>query len=74
MKRRSFKVGDQVWYKPGFGTYGYEDVVDATGRVAAEVIGYSPTRVRIRTFNNRGAVDRAVDAASLKLVTTGPTS
>lgn len=62
----TFAVGDKVRYKPGFGTYGYEGVVDADGRVAGVIVGFSRTRVRVETLNDRGPVTRAVDAASLR--------
>lgn len=65
----SFKVGDRVRYKPGTGTYGYEDVLEADGRLTAEVIGFSRTRVRVvLTLGNRGKTTRCVDAASLQAV------
>jgi hypothetical protein len=71
----TFIVGEAVRYKPGFGTYGYEDVLDeADGRIAAVVIGFTPRRadtgiprVRIR-FTKPGRIvntTRAVDAKSL---------
>jgi hypothetical protein len=62
-----FKVGDAVRYKPGFGTYGYEDVLQVDGRIAAVVIGFSPTRVQIK-FTQSGRLKdrtRAVDVKSL---------
>jgi hypothetical protein len=64
----TFTIGQRVRYKPGHGTYGYEDVVDADGRVPGEVIGHSRTRVRVvLTLGSRRGqqVTRAVDAASL---------
>lgn len=45
---KDFAVDQRVRYKPGTGTYGYEDYLDADGRIPAVVIGHSPTRVRIR--------------------------
>lgn len=64
---KAFNVGDKVRYKPGYGTYGYEDVLEADGRVPGEVRGHTRTRVRISTRNNAGTLVRAVDAASLVL-------
>lgn len=62
-----FKSGDLVRYKPGNGTYGYEDVLDADGRVDCTVVGFTTTRVRVRVDHPgrmQGSV-RVVDAASL---------
>lgn len=63
-----FKVGDGVRYRPGTGTYGYDDMLAADGRIAGEVVGFSATRVRVRLWSDRTArtVTRAVDAASLQ--------
>lgn len=61
-------IGDTVRYKPGVGTYGYEDLLEQDGRIAATVIGFSRTRVRIQ-FTAKGRLyntTHAVDAASLK--------
>lgn len=59
-------------YRPGKGTYGYESAVEDDGRIPAEVIGRTPTRVQIAFacpvapgLRPRGIV-RAVDAASLE--------
>lgn len=62
------KIGDKVRYKPGYGTYGYEDMTENDGRVPAEVVGFTPTRVRVRLTSTRTArvVVRAVDAESLR--------
>lgn len=65
-------IGQPVRYRPGAGTYGYEDALEEDGRVPAVVIGYSKTRIRIEiTLVKRyGAkVRRSVDAASLQAVT-----
>jgi hypothetical protein len=62
----SFTVGQPVRYRPGYGTYGYEQVIEADGRIPAKVIGLTPSRVRIQfKLTEFGSVKRAVDAASL---------
>jgi hypothetical protein len=67
--RFAFAVGDKVRYKPGIGTYGYEDALEADGRVPGVVIGHSTTRVRVRLTLDKGrAWNRAVDTASLEKV------
>lgn len=68
MTKQKFEIGQAVRYKPGDGTYNYEDVLEADGRVPAVVRGFTPTRVRVRMRNNQGEIDRAVDAASLSVV------
>lgn len=64
-----FRVGDQVRYKPGGGTYGYEDSVEADGRVPGTVIGFTRTRVKVQLMvmfaGRRSPVDRRVEAKSL---------
>ena len=65
---KRFSIGDRVRYRPGSGTYGYEDVLEPDGRMAASVMGFTRTRVRIQ-FTAKGRLHnttRAVDAASLK--------
>lgn len=69
-----FTVGQKIRYKPGSGTYGYEDVLCADGRLAGVVVGYTRTRVRVRLtldFSRIGGrvqhKERCVDAASLVL-------
>lgn len=65
----AFQYGQQVRYKPGYGTYGYEEVIEADGRIPAEVIGRTKTRVRIKfKLTEFGTTSRAVDAASLQSV------
>lgn len=62
----TFKIGDRVRYKPGVGTYNYEDVLEADGRVPGEVVGFTKSgRVRVSMRNNGGPLTRGVDAASL---------
>lgn len=57
-------IGDRVRYRPGFGTYGYEDAVGADGRVPGVVVGFSRTRVRLELTLDLGrTVRRSVDAA-----------
>lgn len=67
-ERQRFPVGAAVRYKPGYGTYGFEDVVDEDGRVPGVVLGYTDTRVRLELTlaKRRGTtVRRSVNAASL---------
>lgn len=63
-----FTVGQLVRYKPGFGTYGYEDCLESDGQLSAVVVGHTPTRIRIElTGGHRLKAKRvAVDAASLR--------
>lgn len=67
---QDFERHQRVRYRPGKGTYGYEDVIEADGRIAAIVMGHSPTRVRIEL--QRKPIARSqivcVDAASLSPV------
>lgn len=65
-----FEVGDQVRYKPGQGTYGYEHLLEADGRVPATVVGHTNTRVVIeigKAIGGAGGINkrRTVDASSL---------
>lgn len=63
-----FPIGQPVRYKPGIGTYGYEDALKDSpdGRVAGVVVGYSRTRVRVTlTLDGGRTVTRCVDAGSL---------
>jgi len=68
---QDFTVQQRVRYRPGTGTYGFEEAVEEDGRIPATVIGHSPTRVRIAfdipmvADTRRRRVERAVDAASL---------
>ena len=67
-----FPVGTPIRYRPGSGTYGFEDVTGADGRIGGVVEGYSATRVRIRlTFEGNGlrkgrTLMRCVDVDSCK--------
>lgn len=63
-----FTIGQSVTYKPGFGTYGYEDTLQGCpgGRIPCTVEGFTRTRVRIRVQTDRGMETRAVDAGSLR--------
>lgn len=71
----AFAVGQAVRYKPGSGTYGYEDLVQGDGRIPATVRGFGPPRrgnraargplVKIEFLRGRLPLRRAVDAASL---------
>lgn len=65
---QAFQVLQSVRYKPGGGTYGYEDGVEQDGRIPAVVIGHSPTRVRIKFACGGRVIVRCVDAASLRRV------
>jgi hypothetical protein len=64
----TFTIGQTVRYRPGVGTYGYEDVPrDSSGRILATVVGHTRTRVRIEfRMLEFGFTKRAVDAASLE--------
>lgn len=69
-----FAVDERVRYKPGCGTYGYEDILGPDGRLAGVVVGHTRTRVRVRLtldFSRIGGrvqhKERCVDAASLVL-------
>jgi hypothetical protein len=68
----SFKVGDPIRYTPGSGTYGYEESIEADGRVPGVVIGFTRTRVRLRLTltiaGRKSQLDRAVDYASVRRV------
>ena len=69
-ERQRLPVGARIRYKPGVGVYGFEDCLEADGRVAGVVLGHVATRVRIElTLTKRGGsrVRRAVNAASLIL-------
>jgi hypothetical protein len=58
-----------VRYKPGTGTYGYEDALRLSpdGRVAGVVVGHSTSRVRVTLQLEAGrTVTRCVDAVSLR--------
>lgn len=66
-----FDIGDEVRYKPGKGTYGYEHLLEADGRVSAKVVGHTNTRVVIEIHKaigggNRINSRRVVDASSLE--------
>ena len=67
-----FSIGQRVRYKPGYGTYGYEDLVESDGRIPAMVLGFGKPqrhgpRVKIEFFRNKTALRRAVDAGNLIL-------
>jgi len=66
--RADFPVGQAIRYLPGFGTYGFEDCLEADGRLPGVVLGHTPTRVRIELTlaKRRGmTVRRAVNAEQL---------
>lgn len=68
-KATGLKVGDQVRYKPGVGTYGYEESLGDDGRIPGVITGFTPTRVQVDLTVLRGGVagvqHATVDAASL---------
>jgi hypothetical protein len=73
-ERQQFPVGAAVRYKPGVGVYGFEDCVEADGRLPGVVLGYTDTRVRLELTLNlmRGrTVRRSVNAASLIVAPRG---
>jgi len=67
-----FTIGQPVRYKPGFGTYGYEDALEADGRLPGVVIGSTPAgKVRVELLlvkRFHTTVVRTVAAASLEAV------
>lgn len=66
-----FTVGQAVRYKPGFGTYGYEDSIETDGRFSGVIVGFTAQRVKVElTLTIAGRTVRkvrTVDAASLIL-------
>jgi hypothetical protein len=64
----AFAVGQAVRFKPGVGTYGYEDATGEDGRVPARVVALTDKRVRIEFPEHKWLKVRAVDAASLVAV------
>lgn len=68
VREAKFEIGESIRYKPGQGTYGYEDALEDDGRLPGVVVGITRTRVRVElTLLKRGRakITRAVDAASL---------
>ncbi len=71
----TFAIGQAVRYKPGVGTYGYEDLVQADGCIPETVTGFGQpqtgaradrgARVKIEFFRGRLPIRRAVDATTL---------
>lgn len=45
--REKFPIGQAIRYRPGQGTYGYEDCVEADGMLPGIVRGHSMTRIRV---------------------------
>lgn len=71
---KQFPIGQPVRYKPGYGTYGYEDALEDDGRLPGVVVGHSETRVRVElTLAKRyGAkILRCVNVESLNIVPRG---
>ncbi len=70
MKTPAFTVGQLVRYKPGYGTYGYEDSLEADGRIPGTVTGFTATRVRVTlrllVAGRRISKSATVDASSLR--------
>lgn len=67
----SFVIGQQVRYLPGTGTYGYEDALEADGRLPGIVKGYTKARIQVELrLERRGGIriQRAVAAESLQAV------
>ena len=65
-----FPKDAKVRYKPGQGTYGFEDCLETDGRVPGVVLGHTESRVRVElTLQRRGGqkVKRSVNAESLVL-------
>ena len=61
-----FRVGQAVRYRPGFGTYGYEDALEADGKIPGVVVGFTRTRVRVElALRGRGRLRRSVAVESL---------
>lgn len=68
-----FRAGQAIRYKPGTGTYGYEDAVEPDGRIPGVVVNRTEThRIRVQlTIDRRrigglvSTITRCVDAASL---------
>lgn len=74
--RRRLPIGARVRYRPGYGTYGFEDCLEADGRLPGVVRGYTETRVRIElTLAQRwgATVLRVVNAAQLTREDVQPT-
>jgi hypothetical protein len=66
--REAFPVGQAIRYLPGFGVYGFEDALEADGRLPGVVLGHTPTRIQVELTltKRRGAkVRRAVNAEQL---------
>lgn len=69
--REAFPEGQPVRYLPGQGTYGFEDCLEADGRLPGVVRGLTDTRVRVElTLTKRGGAKliRTVNADQLMRV------
>lgn len=66
---REFPIGAAIRYRPGNGTYGYEESLESDGRVPGIVEGFTRARVRVRLTLTQGGVrsvgHRWVEASSL---------
>lgn len=65
-RQQDFERHEAVRYRPGTGTYGYEDGIQEDGRIPATVVGHSRTRVRIEFRCGPRLITRCVDATSLQ--------
>jgi hypothetical protein len=65
-----FTIGQPIRYRPGSGTYGYEDVVEADGRLPGVVIDVTlrgRIRIELTLAKRRGqTVRRTVAPSSLE--------
>jgi hypothetical protein len=67
-ERKTFPIGAAVRYKPGFGVYGFEDCLEADGRLPGVVLGYTHTRIRLEltlTQRRGQTVRRSVNVESV---------
>jgi hypothetical protein len=71
MTTQTFAIGQHVRYRPGTGTYGYEEALQNDGRLCGVVVGFSRTRVRVELrlteFGRARTVTRCVDRESLAI-------
>lgn len=64
--RFGFTKGQSIRFRPGKGTYGYEDSMGEDGRVPGVVDGFTPKRVRVELELSHGRKEKtAVDPGSL---------
>ena len=68
--RKRFPIGAKVRWKPGFGVYGYEDCLEADGRLSGVVRGHSNARIScafVLTRRGGQTINRGVNVESLVL-------